>query len=123
MASERDNDDNSRTLDLLVGMDLERAKAVCRSRTGLLGTVPHASQESGRLLHSCQSLACGCKDRARRYVDLVPVVLPSEDGFGCTRDVCAENAGRCSTVETEQLGADAAAQKMRVLRYNHVETP
>ena len=56
------------------------------------------------LLYWCQSLTCGNKDQARRYVDLVPVVFPSEDGFGHTRDVCAE----CWTVlngETDPLGA------------------
>ena len=37
-----------------------------------------------------ESLTCGSKDQARHHVDLLPLVFPSEDGFLCTRDVCAE---------------------------------
>ena len=40
-----------------------------------------ASQEDRKLLLRCQSLTCGSKYQARRYVDLLPVVSPSEDGL------------------------------------------
>ena len=46
-----------------------------------------------KLLHRCQSLPCDRSDQGPCYVDIVRVVFPSEDGFGCTRDVCAECGG------------------------------
>ena len=38
---------------------------------------------------SCQSLTSDGKDQGRRYVDVVLVVFPSEDG----KKMCARNAG------------------------------
>ena len=38
----------------------------------------------------CQSPTCDSEDQARRHVDQVPLVFPTEDGFWCTRDACAE---------------------------------
>ena len=69
-------------------------------------------QEDGLLLYRCQSLTCGRKDQARRHVDLVPFVFPSEDGFGCTRDVCTDQRWRKINSEHED-GADAKALKRR----------
>ena len=70
----------------------KRAAAVCRSTTGLLeeGVLCDAAPEDGKLLYRCQSLTCDGKDQSPRDVDLMPLVFPSEDGSGCTRDVCAE---------------------------------
>ena len=65
------------------------------------------------LLHRWQSLTRDRKDQARRYVDLVSVVFPSEDRFGNTRDVCAESwivlKGGDSSIRSMKK-ADAKAQ-------------
>ena len=46
------------------------------------------------------------QDQGFRSVDLVPIVLPSKDGFGYTRDVCAE----CWTVRN---GGDRSVPQRR----------
>ena len=73
---------------------------------------PH---EDGRLLYRCQGLTRDRQDQGHRHVDLVPVVFPSEDGFGYTRDVCAEcwtNRWRQTSWKHEK-GAGVAAPKRR----------
>ena len=69
------------------------------------GVARDASQEGGKLQYRCQSMTRGRKDQARHDVDLVPVVSPPDDWFGYTQEMSARNAGRCSTVETDQFGA------------------
>ena len=64
-----------------------------------------APQEDGKPLYRCPSLTRGSEDQARRCVDQVHVVFPSEAGFWCTQEMSALNAGRCSTVEPDQLRA------------------
>ena len=41
----------------------------------------------GKLLCRCQGLSCEKRNQGCRYLDSVPVVFPSEDGYEYTRDV------------------------------------
>ena len=50
----------------------------------------NAPQGGGKLLYRCQGLTCDMKNQGRRCLDLVPGDFPFEDGYGYTRDVCAD---------------------------------
>ena len=44
-------------------------------------------QEGRKLLYRCHGPTCATQNQGRRYLDLVSVVFPSEDGHGHARDV------------------------------------
>ena len=73
-----------------VGIDHNRAWAVFISMTLLLVKVSHAM-----LL---------VRTKHDVYVDLVQVVFRRKTGLG-TQEMSARNAGRCSTVERDLIGA------------------
>ena len=59
--------------------------------------------------HHLESVTRRKAKRVVRYVDLTPVVFPSEDGFGYTRDVCVG-------CWTELNGGDRSIQKEQTQR-------
>ena len=74
------------------------------------GVACDASQEDGKLLLRCQSLTCGSKYQARRYVDLVPVASPSEDWLWVHKRYprgMLDGAQRWRQINSDEEGADA----------------
>ena len=68
-----------------------------------------ASQEDRKKLNRS---TCGSKDHERRFVDLVPVVFPLEDGSGYTSDVFAE----CWTVFNDGDRSNRSMKKEQTQR-------
>ena len=79
------------------------------------GVACDTSLEDGNLLCRCQSMTCDRKGQEGCPHDLVPGVCPSEDGFGCTRDVGDECWTELGTGSIHGKGADDQAQKRRHL--------
>ena len=75
-----------------------------------------------KLLYVCQSPTCDSEDQARRHVDQVPLVFPTHDGFGRTRDASAEywtflNAGDRSIRSVKK--GQTSRRKRGGMRFNN----
>ena len=118
MRSDSDSTESRLTLEELVAWNTPQEGSGSVGHDQTLGEgVACDTLEDGRLLYRCQSMTCDRKDHVRRYVNLMPVVYPSQDRFGYTRAVCAEywtdlNGWRQISSKHEE-GADAEAQKRR----------